>query len=1147
MSLEGQQLGEFEIIEHLGKGGMGAVYKARQTSLNRLVALKTLQASLAGNADYIARFRREARAAAVLNHPNLVRVHSAGESEGLYWFAMEYVQGESAKVRLKREGRLDPLEAMAIAIHVATALDYGWRKAALIHRDIKPDNIFLSAEGEVKLGDLGLAKSVGQEQGLTETGSAMGTPHYMSPEQARSMKHVDLRSDIYSLGCTLYHLLSGQPPYVGTRSVAVMLKHLSEPVPDLRSVWPECPSELAAAVVKMMQKQPEDRPQSYEEVIADLRRAYDVWSGARAPTENAAEPRPVAIQKPVGGKRKRALPVALVVAAVAASAAVVAWFSFAPWEKTGPIRQVERPETQRVAQDHEQSAAVAVADTPPAVASAKAVAVATTPQPAPIPVPTTPAPVPPPAAQATPAPSMPVPSPPATSTAARSATPKPATEVEKWFAQVDGAQQQVFQKQVLEPFEAGVTSLRVRYLASLDAAIARASAAGQVAETLSWRSERQVFEQAQNVAEDDAGTPAGVKALRAAFRLQLARLDAERTTQAKALLASYDAILAKNQTLLTQHQRFDDALLLKAKRDEIALAWLKPTSLVAVGEAYHPESGKPVSTSTLRAATQDKPYVNTLGMEFVPVPIVGGPSNEQLVLFSVCDTRVQDYEIFAKQTNCEWPKPDFSQGPTHPAVKVTWDDAQAFCAWLTDRERKAGKLSPNERYRLPTDHEWSCAVGIGDREDPAQTPAEKTGKITDTFPWGSTWPPPKGAGNYAGEELRTALAAGNYTWVNGVIADYHDAFENTSPVGSFAANRFGLYDMGGNVWQWCEDWFDPSQNRRVLRGGAWGSHDRNEMLSSYRAIFAPGDRSHTDTGFRCVLVGGNSGVSGPMDSAGAPGTPASAAATTSSVAMARKEMPFVNSLGMKFVPVEGTKVLFCIHATRKGDYASFADANPGGNDLWKRVGEIHGAAVLPGFLKPMQLGKGSPIDVPVSEGDDHPVVCVNVPDATAFCAWLSRKEGRVYRLPTDREWSYAVGIGPKESTTSATPESLSGKIPDVYPWGAIWPPPPSAGNYADETFKAQFPMEDYLSGYNDGYRTTAPVMSFKPNDLGIYDLGGNVWQWCSDWYNDEQKEGVLRGASWSHANNGAMLSSYRRRCPRDGRQINQGFRCVLEP
>ena len=185
------------------------------------------------------------------------------KNDGLYWFAMEYVEGESAKARLKRKGRIDPLEAIAISIHVATALEYGWRKAHLIHRDIKPDNIFLSKDGEVKLGDLGLAKSAGQTAGLTMTGHSMGTPHYISPEQVQDMKDVDLRADIYSLGCTLFHMISGKPPYDGSDSTAIMLKHISEPVPILKQVCPECSQVLSDAVEKMMQKDPADRQQDH--------------------------------------------------------------------------------------------------------------------------------------------------------------------------------------------------------------------------------------------------------------------------------------------------------------------------------------------------------------------------------------------------------------------------------------------------------------------------------------------------------------------------------------------------------------------------------------------------------------------------------------------------------------------------------------------------------------------------------------------------------------------------------------------------------------------------------------------------------------------------------------------------------------------
>jgi tRNA A-37 threonylcarbamoyl transferase component Bud32 len=720
MSLEGQQLGEFEIIERIGRGGMGAVYKARQTSLDRIVALKTLQSSLAEDADYIARFRQEAKVAAVLNHPNLVQVISAGESEGLHWFAMEYVEGESARVRLKRKGRLKPLEAIAITIHVATALDYGWRKAGLIHRDIKPDNIFLSGDGEVKLGDLGLAKSAGQAQGLTMTGSSMGTPHYMSPEQWEATKDVDLRADIYSLGCMLYHLLCGQPPYVSNSSAAVMMKHLSDPVPDLRSAWPECPAELATAVEKMMQKRPADRQQTCEEVIADLRRACDVLSGTRAPSVIAVT------QKPVAKEKKRGAPVmAWLGGGVALLAAIAALVYFGPWKRGDTTAGGTRSVVSRSSAGEGGKRVGADGASPSREATRAGGRTVATPQPDATPAPATPAPTPQPSAASTPVPSTPAPS----------ATPKPATEVEKWFAQVDGPQQAAFQKQVLKPFETGVAELRARYLAALDTAIARASAAGQLADALVWRTERQAFEQAQNVALDDDATPAGLKTLRAAFRHQLARLEADRTAQAKALFAAYDAILAKNQTLLTQRQRFDEALLLKTKREEIARTWL----------------GLMITTPV---ATEENLFENTLGMKFVPVPILGGPTGGQRVLFSVWDTRVQDYEAFVKETKRDWPKPDFPQGPTHPAVNVSWADAQLFCQWLTERERKAGKLGASEVYRLPTDHEWSCAAGIGEREVAAKLPAVKSGKIGDVYPWGAQWPPPKGAGNYAGEELR---------------------------------------------------------------------------------------------------------------------------------------------------------------------------------------------------------------------------------------------------------------------------------------------------------------------------------------------------------------------------------------------------------
>jgi len=1077
MSLEGQQLGEFEIIERLGQGGMGEVYKARQTSLGRIVALKTLHASLAGDAHYIARFRKEARAAAALNHPNLVQVISAGENDGLHWFAMEYVEGESAKGRLERKGRLDPLAAIAIAIHVATALDYAWRKAALIHSDIKPDNIFLSGDGEVKLGDLGLAKSAEQTRGLTMTGASVGTPHYISPEQAEARKDIDQRADIYSLGCTLYHLLSGQPPYTGNSAVAVLIKHVSAPAPDLRRVWPKCPAELAAAVMKMMQKQPADRQQNYEEVIADLRRAYAVLSGARAPSVVTAARQPVASQKPVAGERKSAASVAAWISrGVALLAAVGALLYFAPWKDGGANPGGARSGASQTSTggggDNADGGSRSKEATP---ASGRTVAVATTPQPDATLVSAT--------SQSS-----------APSTAAQSATPKQATEVEKWFAQVDAPQQESFQKQVLKPFEAGVADLQARYLASLDAAIAKASAAGQLADALVWRTERQAFEKTQSVASDDAGTPSNVRALRATFRQQFARLNDDRKAKAKALFAPYDAILAKNQTLLTQNQHLDDALLLQTKRDEIALAWLGSAQPTTIGAAGHPKSAK---SSSALLASKDAPFVNSFGMKFVPVPITGGPTNGKRVLFSVWDTRVQDYQAFAKESKRGWPNAGFEQGPTHPAVMVSWDDAKAFCAWMTAKERASGRIGGQDEYRLPSDHEWSCAVGIGRLEKAEESPESKSGQIGNVYPWGTQWPPPKGAGNY-GPSLQV------------------DDYEKTSPVGSFEANHEGLYDMGGNVWQWCEDWFDAKHERRMLRGAAWVYNDQGALRSTFRHDDLPTVRDAVN-GFRCVLA-----ISGGDDPklAQAPMVPPSAPKEASAIqlASATKESPFVNSLEMKFAPVritggptDGQRVLFSVWDTRVQDYAVFAQEI--GRD-WPK----------PDFL----------------QGPTHPAVMVSWEDAQLFCRWLTGREqaaGRLpagwsYRLPSDHEWSCAVGIGARENAAKL-PVGKDGKISDAFPWGFQWPPPIGVGNY-----------HPWLQV--DKFKNTSPVGSFSANRYGLRDLGGNVWQWCEDLFVDkDQKDRVLRGASWDNNDRDSLLSSHRNHNAPGARSYNYGFRCVV--
>ncbi|MBK8039476.1 MAG: SUMF1/EgtB/PvdO family nonheme iron enzyme [Verrucomicrobiaceae bacterium] len=244
---------------------------------------------------------------------------------------------------------------------------------------------------------------------------------------------------------------------------------------------------------------------------------------------------------------------------------------------------------------------------------------------------------------------------------------------------------------------------------------------------------------------------------------------------------------------------------------------------------------------------------------------------------------------------------------------------------------------------------------------------------------------------------------------------------------------------------------------------------------------------------------------------------------------ATKDAPFVNSLGMKFVPVPGTDVLFCIHETRRQDYAAYAAEVPG----------LH-----KGWIKNSDKG------VPCGAENDHPAVSMSWVDAQAFCVWLGKKEGQTYRLPTDAEWSFAVGIGREEKRSQGTtPEMLHTKVPKEYPWHGPWPPTAKdrTGNYADITRTAKIP-ESGPSGipdYDDGYATTAPVMSFKPNKYGLYDMGGNMFEWVEDWFNTTQTTRTLRGASFVKSDINGLLSSARTHRPPDHHAWHDGFRIVL--
>lgn len=281
----GQNFAGYEILCELGRGGMGAVYRARQLSVQRLVALKVLPPHLAGEKDFIARFQAEAIAAGSLNHPNFVQVYAAGESGGIEYIAMELVEGETIQHRLRRCGRLPLTEALDIAYHVATALEHAWQTAQLIHRDVKPDNIFLAQNGVVKLGDFGLAKILRDgASSVTVTGHVIGSPHFISPEQVRGQRDVDFRSDIYSLGCTLHYMMTGRTVFEGPDFVSVIYKHVNDVPPPLRTLLPNCPASIVTLLERMIAKDRDRRPPSYAVLIEEILRSRsdaEQWEQSR--------------------------------------------------------------------------------------------------------------------------------------------------------------------------------------------------------------------------------------------------------------------------------------------------------------------------------------------------------------------------------------------------------------------------------------------------------------------------------------------------------------------------------------------------------------------------------------------------------------------------------------------------------------------------------------------------------------------------------------------------------------------------------------------------------------------------------------------------------------------------------------------------
>ena len=278
LTLKGQLLGHFHLQEFVGGGGMGAVFKALDTTLDRIVAVKVVASQSISSEDLQRRFLIEAQSTARLDHPNIARIHFVGRDRGLPYIVFEYIDGVNLRDLVLNHGAIPLGDALSYTCQIAHALAHAWQKE-VVHRDIKPSNILVTREGQAKLVDMGLARfrqvGAAAENDLTTTGVTLGTFDYISPEQARDPREVDTRSDIYSLGCTLFYMLAGRPPFAEGTAVQKLLQHQDQSPPELSQLRPDIPESVSQLVSQMLAKSPELRPQTPTELVVNCYKIFN--------------------------------------------------------------------------------------------------------------------------------------------------------------------------------------------------------------------------------------------------------------------------------------------------------------------------------------------------------------------------------------------------------------------------------------------------------------------------------------------------------------------------------------------------------------------------------------------------------------------------------------------------------------------------------------------------------------------------------------------------------------------------------------------------------------------------------------------------------------------------------------------------------
>jgi formylglycine-generating enzyme required for sulfatase activity/serine/threonine protein kinase len=935
-------LGEYTILDKIGAGGMGQVFKALHRRMERTVAIKVLPPTMTKDAAAVARFQREVVAAAKLSHPNIVHANDAGQSNGVHFLVMEYVEGKDLSALVKKNGPFSVAKAVNYVLQAARGLEFAHKKG-VIHRDIKPANLLLDSEGTVKILDMGLARiesdgNAAHNAELTGTGAVMGTVDYMAPEQAVDTHRADARADIYSLGCSLHYLIAGRPTYEGNSLMGRMLAHREQPIPDLRTVQPEVSEQLQAIFTKMVAKKLEDRYQTMTEVIADLERISSnsatvsdpyaatsaLSSGALAAlkgidvsrtTAKTAATKQVAAAKPAGGKQPPWKNIKLLIGAGFLGVLILAGIIVSLRTKDGTlIVEVDQPDATVQVLDSEGKVEVSqkggvgkvTISVDPGkhrlrvekdgftvfgqefeIESGDQKAIKATLA----------------AVHALPA---------LTADANRKVADWVLAKKGSLGIRIKGENKS---KSVNQPTDVprelfSVVSINLTRQAGLKTEAISDSeleclAASKEIENI------QLYRQT-NITDLGLNHLQSLKSLRT-LNLNYCGVTDDGLRYLQALQNLKDLELTGTRTS-------DDGLVHLHRLDQLSKLKLRSTKITSAGiaalqkklpnckiewddTAKATTSTPPVGPTPPLAkapfdAAQAKAHqaawakhlgtevetTNSVGAKMILIPpgeFMMGSTDEQVeAALKVADelkadqptkdriqkserpqhkvvitkpfligatevtvgqfkkfsatgyqTTAEKAEVVAKTTtldaNQSPPKPILTYlNPGHavtddsPAAVITWNDAVAYCKWLSDQEKRI--------YRLPTEAEWEYAC--------------RAGTTTQYF---------------FGDDYNESH---NYGWHN------NNAKGQSQPVGKLLPNSFGLFDMLGNLHEWCGDWYDEkwyentSSNApvgpvvgssRVLRGGNW-FHGVFRSRSASRGAYSPGHRLDFFCGFRCV-------------------------------------------------------------------------------------------------------------------------------------------------------------------------------------------------------------------------------------------------------------------------------------------------------